>query len=102
MLLYAGIQNGWDFFESYINGLTIAGFLMIFFGGLVLVSGFGTFYIFSYYPRRHKKENGYKETYSEYSERRKSGEKITRENSIAYFIVGLVDLLASLIALLCC
>ena len=99
MLLYVGINNYWPYLKDYFDGLTIAGFLFVLFGGLVLVSGFGAFYIFSYYPKRKKKENGYKETYTDYAERRRGGEKTTRINSIAYFLIGLFDIIISVIGL---
>ena len=53
--------NVWVMPEYYRDGLFIAGMIVVFMGALAVVASFGIFDIFSYYPGRKKKENGYGE-----------------------------------------
>ena len=90
--------NVWTRPEYYRDGLFIAGMVVVFVGGLAIVSNFGIFDIFSYYPGRKKKEDGKKENFGDYVERKKAERSSDRNLFfLPYFIVGTLFLGASLI-----
>ena len=90
--------NPWVIPYFYRDSLFIAGMVVVFSGGLAIVSNFGVFDIFSFYPRRKKKEDGKKENYGDYVERRRA-ERSSDKNLyfLPYFIIGTLFLIASLI-----
>ncbi len=90
--------NTWVVPAYYRDGLFIAGMVVVFFGGLAIVSNFGIFDIFSFYPGRKKKEDGKKENYGDYVQRKKL-ERSSEKNLyfLPYFIIGGLLLIASLI-----
>ncbi len=92
--------NVWILPEYYRDGLFIAGMIVIFMGALAVVANFGIFDIFAYYPARKKKENGKKENFGDYVERKRL-ERSSNKNPfyLPYFIVGALFLIASLILL---
>lgn len=102
MIIYVALQSNvilpetnqpvypWDKLIHYVNGLFIAGALIAFVSLLILLSSFGSFNIFSFYLRRKKKENGFKENYYEYSERVEKTHSSYRFIFIPYLLVGLV------------
>lgn len=92
--------NVWVMPEYYRDGLFIAGMIVVFMGALAVVASFGIFDIFSYYPGRKKKENGYKENYGDYVNRKKL-ERSSNKNPfyLSYFIIGALFLITSLVLL---
>ena len=92
--------NAWVMLSSYRDGATIAGFSLIFFGLLLILGHFGAFDIFNFYFRRKKKEDGSKENYGEYVERKKMEKGRLNLYFLPYLIVGALFLLFSVIALL--
>ena len=92
--------NVWVMPEYYRDGLFIAGMIVVFMGALAVVASFGIFDIFSYYPGRKKKENGYKENYGDYVNRKKL-ERSSNKNPfyLSYFIIGALFLISSLVLL---
>lgn len=90
--------NPWVLAYYYRDSLFLAGMVVVFVGGLAIVANFGIFDIFSYYPGRKKKENGKKENYGDYVERKKLERSADRNlYFLPYFIVGSIFLVASLI-----
>ena len=87
----------WDKLINYINGSFIAGAIISLVSILILLSSFGSFNLFSYYFRRKKKENGYKENYYEYTERVAKSQSSYRFVFLPYLIIGLVFIAVSLI-----
>ena len=100
ILQSASETNIWAYLSSYRDGATIAGFVLVFFGLLLVIGHFGAFDIFSYYLLRKKKENGKKEIYSEYVERRRMEKGHLNLFFLPYLIVGSLFILFSVIALL--
>ncbi len=90
--------NPWVLPYFYRDSLFIAGMVVVLTGGLSIMSNFGVFDIFSFYPGRKKKEDGKKENYGDYVERKKA-ERSSEKNLyfLPYFIVGALFLIASLI-----
>ena len=90
--------NTWTNPAYYRDGLFLSGMILIFFGGLAICSYFGIFDIFSFYPGRKKKEDGKKENYGDYVERKKLERSSDKSLFfLPYFIVGGLMLIASLI-----
>ena len=100
-LLQSSIDvNAWAMLASYRDGATIAGFVLIFFGLLLVLSHFGAFDIFNFLLGRKKKEDGTKEKYFEYVERKRIEKGHLNLFFLPYLIVGSLYLLFSVIALL--
>lgn len=92
-------KNAWNELTSYRDGLSIAGMFLLFFAALSLVSNLGAFNIFSYYPGRKRKENGMKETYAEYTNRKTEQSKKNRLFFLVYVVVGIIYLIPAIILL---
>ena len=92
--------NIWTMLSSYRDGATIGGFALFFFGLLLILAHFGAFDIFNFFFARKKKEDGSKEIYSEYVERKRIEKGHLRLYFLPYLIVGGLYLLFSLIAIL--
>ena len=92
--------NIWAMLSSYRDGATIAGFVLFFFGLLIVLAHFGAFDIFNFFFARKKKEDGSKEIYSEYVERKRMEKSHLNLSFLPYLIVGGLYLLFSLIAIL--
>ena len=97
MIIYNAVQNTWHLLRGYLDGFFISGMVLIGFSLLVLMSLFGAYDIFSFYFARKQKEEGGKENYYEYSERRrleKVGKKLI---FLPYLIIGVIYLSVSFI-----
>ena len=92
--------NIWAMLSSYRDGATIAGFALFFFGLLLILAHFGAFDIFNFFFQRKKKEDGSKEIYSEYVERKRMEKGHLNLFFLPYLIVGSLYLLFSVIAIL--
>ena len=92
--------NIWVMLSSYRDGATIAGFVLFFFGLLLILGHFGAFDIFNFFFARKKKEDGSKEIYSEYVERKRMEKGHLNLFFLPYLIVGSLYLLFSVIAIL--
>ena len=90
--------NPWGLAYYYRDSFFLAGMVVVSAGGLAICANFGIFDIFSYYPGRKKKENGKKENYGDYVQR-KQLERSSDRNLyfLPYFIVGSIFLIVSLI-----
>ena len=89
--------NSWGRLEYYRDGSFIAGMVLFFIGLLAIISNTGFFDIFSFYPGRKKKENGSKENYAEYVQRRNEERGKFNLYFLSYFIIALVYALLSII-----
>ena len=89
----------WSSLEYYRDGSFIAGMVVFFIGCLAVIAHFGFFDIFSFYPGRKRKENGYKENYGDYVERKKKERGKLSLSFLSYIIIALVYLTFSLILL---
>lgn len=87
----------WDKLINYVNGAFISGVLISLVSILILLSSYGTFNIFTFYMKRKKKENGYKESYYEYNERVEESQSSYRFIFLPYLIIGLVYIVTALI-----
>ncbi len=92
--------NGWSYKVNYMNATFVAGASLFFIGCLSLLANFGAFNIFSYLPMRRRKENGSRETYSEYNNRVEDTHKKDRFICVPYFEVGIIFLVVSLILMI--
>ncbi len=92
--------NSWGKLEYYRDGSFLAGMALFFFGLLVLVASLGAFDIFSFFTRRKKKDDGHKETYAEYVQRKNQERVKINFSFLSYIIVALAYILASLILFL--
>ena len=90
----------WNKLEYYRDGSFIAGMILLFVGGLAIVGKMGIFDIFSYYPGRKKKENGYKENYGEYVERKRYERSTRHMYYLSYFYISALFLVFSIITLI--
>lgn len=102
MTLYNAIQGqySWSHLEYYRDGSFIAGMILLFMGLLALLTSFGAFNIFSFYFNRKEKENGMKENYTEYSERKKEERSKFDFSFLSYIIIAFAYLLFSVITLI--
>ena len=99
-LSYAlGGYPSWTNLEYYRDGSFIAGMMLFFVGILVILAHFGAFDIFSFYPLRKRKENGYKENYGDYVERKTKERGKLSLSFLSYFIIALVFIIFSVILL---
>ena len=78
--------KGWAEANCYKNGLLLGAVVCVLVGVLSILGNLGSFNIFSYYPGR-KTINGYKESYTQYIERKRA-ERVTSKYA---FIVYLID-----------
>ena len=96
--VYAGQgQPSWTNLRFYRDGSFIAGMTILFVGLLAVVANFGFFDIFSFYPARKKKEDGKKENYTEYVERKNLERGKFNLFFLSYIIIALVYLTFSLV-----
>lgn len=93
-------KQAWSELYAYRDGATIAGFSLFFFGLLLVLAHFGAFDIFNYFFRRKRKENGVKENYGEYVNRKKEEKGSLNLYFLPYIFVGILFLIFSLIAIL--
>ena len=93
----AGGNPSWTGLEYYRDGSFIAGMILLFIGLLVVIAHFGTFDIFSFYAGRKKKENGHKENFGDYVERKNKERGKLTLSFLSYIIVSLVFISFSLI-----
>lgn len=106
MLLYIVFQNesttknAFSDISYYRDGAAITAAVLFFIGLLVLVGHFGTFDIFSFYPGRKKKENGYKENYGDYVERKRIERGRLNTAFLAYIFIAFLFFMFSLIVYL--
>ena len=100
ILHFSGYSNVWNSLYYYANGATIAGFSMLFFGLLLVLSHFGAFDIFNFFFQRKKKEDGTKENYGDYVNRKKEEKGSLNLYFLPYIIVGVLFILFSIIAIL--
>ena len=87
----------WDKLFYYQNGFFISAVVLFGIGILAIVGNFGAFNIFSYYFRRKKKENGYKENYYEYSERKRLEASSRKLIFLPYFILATIYLITAFV-----
>ena len=90
-------ENSWGNLEYYRDGSFIAGMVLLFIGLLVVISNFGAFDIFSFYPSRKRKDDGKKENYGEYVQRKNEQRSHFQFTFLAYFIVAFIYLIFSII-----
>ena len=96
--VYAGQgQPSWTNLRFYRDGSFIAGMTILFVGLLAVVANFGFFDIFSFYPGRKKKEDGKKENYTEYVERKNIERGKFNLFFLSYIIIALVYFTFSLV-----
>lgn len=91
--------NPWNKLYCYRDGAFLAGMILVGVGGLAIVGKLGVFDIFSYYPGRKKKENGYKENYGEYVQRKRIERGKRSMYYLSYFYIAAIYLFFSIIAL---
>ena len=102
MVLYNASQasigaNSWGQLSYYRDGAFIAGAALFFIGLLSLVAGWGAFDSFSFFISRKKKEDGSKENYGEYVNRKKEDRAKINLSFLSYIIIALVYVIFSLI-----
>ena len=90
-------QPSWTNLNFYRDGSFIAAMSIFFIGLLGAVSNFGFFDIFSYYPGRKKKDDGKKENYGEYVERKNLERGKFNLFFLSYIIIALVYAIFSLV-----
>ena len=89
--------NSWGSLEYYRDGSFIAGMALFFVGLLALISHTGFFDIFSFYPRRKRKEDGTKENYTEYVERKTIERGKLTLSFLSYIFIALLYVIFSLV-----
>ena len=97
VVVFNAVNNTWQLAIGYCNGLFISAFLLIAISGLVALSLFGAFDIFSFYFDRRRKEDGTKENLYDYSARKKENRWKAKFAFLPYLIIGSLYLIASLI-----
>ena len=97
-ILYASAgANAWTGLEYYRDGSFMAFLVLLAVGGLAAVGSTGFFDIFSFYPGRKKKEDGTKENYAEYVQRKNEGRAKLNLSFLSYFIIALIYAIFSLV-----
>lgn len=86
----------WTRLEYYRDGSFITAMSLFFVGLLVLIAHFGLFDIFSFFAGRKRKENGQKENFGDYVERKRNERSHFDFAFLAYILVSLVFLAFSL------
>ena len=89
----------WTHLEYYRDGAFIAGMVILFIGLLVIIYHFGLFDIFAFYPARKKKENGYKENFGDYVERKRKERGHLSLSFLAYILISIIYIAFSIILL---
>ena len=89
--------NSWGELSYYRDGAFIAGMVLFFVGLLTIVSQFGTFDIFSFYAGRKRKDDGTKENYTEYVERKNENRSKFNFAFLSYFIIATCFLIFSFV-----
>lgn len=89
--------NSWRQLEYYRDGSFISFMIIVSLSLLTLISQTGFFDIFSFYPSRKKKEDGTKENYSEYVQRRNEERGKINLSFLSYIIIALVYAIFSLV-----
>ena len=102
MVLYNVINKGvdapsWSRLEYYRDGSFIAAMALFFIGLLALISQFGFFDIFSFFAGRKRKEDGKKENFGEYVERKNLTRGHIRLYFLSYILIALIYAIFSLI-----
>ena len=87
----------WDKLEYYRDGSVIAAMVILFIGLLAVIAHFGLFDIFAFYARRKRKENGYKENFGDYVDRRTKERGRLNLSFLSYILIALVYMTVSLI-----
>ena len=82
--------DSWGKLEYYRDGSFIAAMSLFFVGMLSLLSQFGAFDIFSYYPGRKVKENGKKENFGDYVQRKNLTRGHLKFYFLSYILIALV------------
>lgn len=90
-------QPVWQRLEYYRDGSFIAAMVILFIGVLAVIGHFGLFDIFSFYARRKRKENGYKENFGDYVERRTKERGRLNLSFLSYILIALAYMTFSLI-----
>ena len=86
--------RSWTILQNYIDGLFIAGFTLVCFGLLSVISYFGGNDIFSYmFARRN--ERGVKPSYYEYTINKREKRKSKGFSFVPYFVIGAFFILIS-------
>lgn len=91
-----GVKS-WQSLEYYRDGAFISFMVITGMGLLALLAFFGAFDIFSYYPGRKKKDDGRKETYGEYVERKNLERGKFDFFFLSYILIALMYAIFSLI-----
>ena len=89
--------NSWGQLEYYRDGSFIAFMILLSVGLLALISQTGFFDIFSFYPRRKKKEDGTKENFGDYVQRRNQERGKLNLSFLSYIIIALMYAIFSLV-----
>jgi hypothetical protein len=89
--------NAWANLSYYRDGAFIAGMVIFFIGLLAIISQFGAFDIFSFYAGRKRKEDGTKENYTEYVERKRESRTHFNLGFLSYFIISTCFLIFSFV-----
>ena len=87
----------WQNLEYYRDGSFISFMIITGLGLLSIVSYFGAFDIFSYYPGRKRKEDGKKENYGEYVERKNLQRGKFDFSFLSYILIARIYAIFSLI-----
>ena len=82
--------DSWGKLEYYRDGSFIAAMSLLFVGLLALISHFGVFDIFSFYPMRKTKENGKKENFGDYVTRKNEARGHLKLYFLSYIIIAFV------------
>ena len=102
MVIFVAIKQNWSVVINYVNGLFLAGFLLFAFGVLIILTGFGSFNMFTFYFNRKKKDNGYKENYYEYTQRKEIERSKYKKIFLPYLIIGTLYILISVVLYFIC
>lgn len=89
--------NSWGSLEYYRDGAFIAFMVLVAIGLLAAISQFGLFDIFAFYPTRKKKEDGKKETFGEFVERKNLERGKFDLFFLSYIFISLVYAIFSII-----
>lgn len=92
-----GGYPAWTGLEYYRDGSFVAGMILFFVGLLVVIAHFGTFDIFAFYPTRKRKENGHKENFGDYVQRRNKERGRLTLSFLSYILIALIFIAFSLI-----
>lgn len=94
-IIYLGV-NGFRLLINYVNAFTIAGFVDIFIGGLILVTKLGAFNTIGYgFARILGNRKKYEDLY-DYNERKSSSYRGSY-SFLIFFFIGLIGIIISVI-----